>query len=583
MPLEADDQARVDEAIRESGADPSDDRVLVRSTPDSQKLGPGTVMCTILNRTIGSGIFVTPAIVLRSTSSVGVSLLFWSFGAVMGMSALLVWLEFGLSIPKFELPNRDENGMVREEGVSLQCVPRNGGEKNYLEYVYRFPKMRATTCIFGWIYIILGNLSGNGVAFGLYICEAADIQAHDSLVRGLAVVCLTAACLLHASWRKGGIVVNNLLAMIKVLILVAIIIIGFAASAGASFGHGPVHGETVDPKTQSKTSNFSTHSSFDFASNDAAGYAESLLYVMFTYSGYEQPFYLCAVSFDRRLDGELDMATVFFREVFGNEIARRVMSGIIALSIFGNVVIMTFTASRVKQEVAKEGVIPFSLFFASSSITPWARLRRRFWPSQSKEQDEESPSAALFLHWIFSMVMIAATSPTAPATAYTILVSLYSWTVITLFGFFVSGGLIYLRFFSSERRDWISKSGFRPWGGSTAAIIYAIVCLFLLAARFIPPALRSPFAYANTGVQWYIIPTVGLASFVLGIVYYLGFEYVYPPLFKDGRVLVVDREAVIVREHGEYVQALEVVDASWERKSGPGSNDPEMQKVTVAE
>lgn len=40
------------------------------------------------------------------------------------------------------------------------------------------------------------------------------------------------------------------------------------------------------------------------------------------------------------------MATVFFREVFGNEIARRVMSGIIALSIFGNVVIMTFTASR---------------------------------------------------------------------------------------------------------------------------------------------------------------------------------------------------------------------------------------------
>lgn len=53
MPLEADDQARVDEAIRESGANPSDDRVLVRNTPDSQKLGPLTVMCTILNRTIG--------------------------------------------------------------------------------------------------------------------------------------------------------------------------------------------------------------------------------------------------------------------------------------------------------------------------------------------------------------------------------------------------------------------------------------------------------------------------------------------------------------------------------------------------
>lgn len=152
--------------------------------------------------------------------------------------------------------------------------------------------MRATTCIFGWIYIILGNLSGNAVAFGIYICQAADIEGRDPLVRGLAVVCLTAACLLHASWRKGGIIVNNLLAIMKVLVLVAIIIIGFAASAGASFGHGPVHGETVDPKTQSKTSNFSTHSSFAFASNDPASYAESLLYIIFTYSGYEQPFYV---------------------------------------------------------------------------------------------------------------------------------------------------------------------------------------------------------------------------------------------------------------------------------------------------
>lgn len=55
---------------------------------------------------------------------------------------------------------------------------------------------------------------------------------------------------------------------------------------------------------------------------------------------------LCAVSVDQRLDEHLDMATVFFGEVFGNDIAPRVMSGIIALSIFGNIVVMTFTASR---------------------------------------------------------------------------------------------------------------------------------------------------------------------------------------------------------------------------------------------
>ena len=40
------------------------------------------------------------------------------------------------------------------------------------------------------------------------------------------------------------------------------------------------------------------------------------------------------------------MATVFFEDVFGNERAARVMSGIIAFSIFGNIVVMTFTACR---------------------------------------------------------------------------------------------------------------------------------------------------------------------------------------------------------------------------------------------
>lgn len=52
MPLEADDQQRVDEATAEAGADGST-KLLVRDATESQKLGPVTVICTILNRTIG--------------------------------------------------------------------------------------------------------------------------------------------------------------------------------------------------------------------------------------------------------------------------------------------------------------------------------------------------------------------------------------------------------------------------------------------------------------------------------------------------------------------------------------------------
>lgn len=234
---------------------------------------------------------MTPAIVLKSTGSVGASLLLWAFGAVVGMAALLVWLELGLSVPKFEVPDRDTTDLHRENDTMLQSVPRNGGEKNYLEHIYKSPKVR-TTCMYGVIYVILGNLSGNAIAFGIYVMEAAGIKGHDSAIRGLAIASLTFACLLHASWRRGGIVVNNTLALLKVLVLLAIIIMGFAASAGASFGHGAVHGKTTNPTTHKATSNFDIHSSFPGGRSDTAGYADSLLFVVYTYSGYEQPFYV---------------------------------------------------------------------------------------------------------------------------------------------------------------------------------------------------------------------------------------------------------------------------------------------------
>ena len=48
------------------------------------------------------------------------------------MAALLVWLELGLSIPKFELARKNETETAHEGDLSLQCVPRNGGEKNYV-------------------------------------------------------------------------------------------------------------------------------------------------------------------------------------------------------------------------------------------------------------------------------------------------------------------------------------------------------------------------------------------------------------------------------------------------------------------
>ncbi|MCJ1462469.1 hypothetical protein MMC07_001071 [Pseudocyphellaria aurata] len=622
MPLSEEDQQRVDEAEKEASA-PGSNKLLVRDPTDPQKLGPFTVTCLILNRMIGSGIFVSPAIVLRATGSVGASLFLWSVGAIAGLTGLLVWLELGLSIPKFQPPESANEPRFEGERPFIN-IPRNGGEKNYLEYIYKSPKFR-TTCMYGTIFVILGNRAGNAIAFGIYIMQAANRTGSPSEIRALAVAALTVASMAHWLWRRGGLFLNNVLALLKTSILLAIIVIGFSASAGASFGRGKVHGDTVDPDTSRSTSNFDIHTSFTHASASAASYANSIIFIVYSYGGFDQPFYvlsevarpkkvfakttisaialviilftlvniayvglillhppsfmsnasqLCAVSNDRRLGSDLDMATLFFREVFKTEVAPRVMSAIIALSVFGNIFVTTFTASRVKQEIAKEGILPFSLFFATSTTTPFAWIKQRFWPSShqpgtEKPVAEQSPGAALLLHWTFSVLLIAFTSANSPSVAYTVLVALYSYTLVIIVGFLVAGGLLYLRF--SKREEWKANAGFSPWGGPTAAIIYCLICAFAIVGAFLPPSAGSPFAYETTHVQWYIVPTVGLGTLVLGYLYYLGFAVVLPRL--KHKTLEVDRDPVIVRQFGrpdgEWVQVMELVEFWWAARGQP--------------
>ena len=128
----------------------------------------------------------------------------------------------------------------------------------------------------------------------------------------------------------------------------------------------------------------------------------------------------------------------------------------------------------VKQEIAKEGILPFSHFFSKGTITPFARFEAWWYSRKNSGQPEEimeqSPAAALLLHWTFSVILIGATSGRAPAVAYTILVSLYAYVLVILTGFFVASGLLYLKF--RQRGSWTRQSSFTPWGGPTAAIVY---------------------------------------------------------------------------------------------------------------
>jgi hypothetical protein len=59
---------------------------------------------------------------MQGTDSVGYALIFWVIGAIVAMAGVLVYTEFGLSVPRLLIEGQE----------TRRSVPRNGGEKNYV-------------------------------------------------------------------------------------------------------------------------------------------------------------------------------------------------------------------------------------------------------------------------------------------------------------------------------------------------------------------------------------------------------------------------------------------------------------------
>lgn len=106
-----------------------DSSAIVEEIPTEQdSLGAFSVVCLLFNRMIGSGIFNSSGVVFYNTQSIGVSLLFWLCGVAMALSGLVVYIELGLTIPRWRFA----------DGTKLS-TPRSGGELPYVSLV-AFPE-----------------------------------------------------------------------------------------------------------------------------------------------------------------------------------------------------------------------------------------------------------------------------------------------------------------------------------------------------------------------------------------------------------------------------------------------------------
>ena len=229
-----------------------------------------------------------------------------------------------------------------------------------------------------------------------------------------------------------------------------------------------------------------------------------------------------------------------------------------------------------KQEIAKEGILPYSLFFAESYDFSLDRLLGKHTPKADVNSmySEKTPAATLALHWTFTTILVIVPvltiqpQPYSPTPAYTFLASVFAYVINVSCFVAISFGLLCLRF--TPRVRWAQKSAFKhPSVSIIAALILFIGCLFPLIFVWIPDPAFKTLSRTSNLVPWFVIQTTGLGLLILSFIYWVGFRaYVSIRSAREGKTLHIKREPKFKHDSGGLTQILEIVTLDWKREVG---------------
>ncbi|KAI9658660.1 MAG: hypothetical protein M1821_002220 [Bathelium mastoideum] len=492
-----------DGADRHVIVDSSDD--VYQTSESRRQIGLVSAIFLIFNRMIGTGIFATPSAIFSLSGSVGLSLFIWVAGMLIAFAGMLVYLEFGTGLP------------------------RNGGEKNYLEFVYRRPKFLVTGFYTGYV-VLLGWAGSNSVVFGEYILNAAQVEVNRWNQRGIGLACITAAFLIHGLALKWGLRLQNVLGMIKLIILLLIIFAGFAALGGHLKIEKPhnfdnaFHGTTgsaygVVTALYNVIWSYIGYSNANYAMSEiknpvrtlriAAPVAITIVSILYMLANIA---YFAAVPREEIISSGRILAASFFRNVFGPK-AERALSVFVALSAFGNVLSVIFSQGRLVQELGREGILPFSKVWASNKPL-------------------NAPFMGLFEHWLVSVIIMLAPPPgdaytfsmptPSPKTLTFLNVISYPLSIVNIF---VAFGLTYL-YFNRDKYNWHP-----PIRASLPVTLFFLLSnIYLAVAPYVPP--DSPDQNIYTSLPYWLQCVVGLGIIAAGGVYWIIWAVVLPRLGK---------------------------------------------------
>jgi APA family basic amino acid/polyamine antiporter len=251
-------------------------------------------------------------------------------------------------------------------------LPRSSGEYNLLRQIYH----PAFGFVAGWVSATVGfaaPVALAAMAFGSYF--KAVLPGASPLVLGLGVIWLVALVQL-CGLRAGG-AFHNFWTVLKLLLIVIFIAVGFILGGQQSISFTPATG--------------------DFAAVASAPFAISLVFVMYSYSGWNAATYIAGELRDparnlprallagtavvvvlyvllnavflvtapiQELAGQIDVAVVSGKHIFG-PLGGRVVGALISLGLISSISAMTWIGPRVTMTMGED--IPTLRIFARRS------------------------------------------------------------------------------------------------------------------------------------------------------------------------------------------------------------------------
>ncbi|EPQ26359.1 uncharacterized protein PFL1_06007 [Pseudozyma flocculosa PF-1] len=479
------------------------------SLPQGRQLGLVSATFLIVNRIVGTGVFATTSTILDQSGSVGMSLIYWAIGAVIALAGYLVYAELA------------------------SVMPRNGGELNYLQHIYRKPKFLVAS-MYAAQALLLGQAAGNSYVAGRYLLTAGGV-ASEWGARGIGAAVLVVVLIVHGTLLKWGLRFQNAVGLLKLVVLVFISFSGFAALAGHT-------------KVQPTPRNFDD--AFAGTRSDVYGTVSCIYNAVWSYVGFSNLFYalgevnrpirtmkiagplaigviatlymltqiayFAAVPRQEILDSNQVIAALFFRNMFGRT-SERALNVLVALSAIANVFSVVFSQGRLVQALGRDGLIPLGRFFASNRPC-------------------KAPLAGISWHVLVTLIILLA-PPAGDAYDFVLNLSTYPANAINLL---VATGLLSAYIPVRYRPGW-AKQWAPPLRASwPVTLFFSLVSLFLVVAPWIPPTQASDSVYNS---MWYAMaPAVSVGIFAGGAAYWALVFHVLP---RWGRYRLEERDDVL--------------------------------------